>query len=207
MMKEIKRQVERHRRTLLWSSDPCAEIASGPLELKELFKACVDWDACFGDEENIPEPTAEEVWNWAQEEVKERFHQLLDDLPNCCYVLQFDNKGNFGADICLLKEAIERAVSKATYLPITVDIYLNKGGQIEIDLCDKNEFKTARNGRLYLTRLTGLGQIMFLNCGGQEEIKNNYRQCLPDYDQYFTVINRLGLHMKDGVDEQTRGVE
>lgn len=206
MMKEIKRQVERHRRTLLWSSDPCAEIASGPLELKELFKACVDWDACFGDEENIPEPTAEEVWNWAQEEVKERFHQLLDDLPNCS-VLQFDNEGNFGDDIYSLKEALHRAVSKATYLPITVDIYLNKGGQIEIDLCDKNEFKTARNGRLYLTRLTGLGEIMFHDCGGQEEIKNNYRQCLDNYDHYFTVINRLGLHMKDGVDEQTRGVE
>lgn len=207
MMKEIKRQTERHRRTLLWSSDPCTEMAGDPLELKELFKACVDWDACFGDEENIPEPTAEEVWNWAQEEVKERFHQLLDDLPNCCYVLQFDNKGNFGADICLLKEAIERAVNKVTYLPITADIYLNKGGQIEIDLCDKNEFKTARNGRLYLTRLTGLGQIMFLNCDGAEAIKDNYRQCLPNYDHYFTVINRLGLHMKDGVAEQTRGVE
>lgn len=207
MMKEIKRQVERHRRTLLWSSDPCAEMAGDPLELKELFKACVDWDAGFGDEEDIPEPTAEEVWDWAQEEIKERFHQLLDDLPNCCYVLQFDNKGNFGADIYLLKEAIERAAGKATYLPITVDIYLNKGGQIEIDLCDKNEFKTARNGRLYLTRLTGLGQIMFLNCDGAEAIKDNYRQCLPDYDQYFTVINRLGLHMKDGVAEQIRGVE
>ena len=135
MMKEIKRQVERHRRTLLWSSDPYAEMAGGPLELKELFKACVDWDAGFGEEENIPEPTAEEVWNWAQEEVKERFHQLLDDLPNCS-VLQFDNEGNFGDDICLLKEAVSRAESKRTYLPITVDIYLNKGGQIEFVICD-----------------------------------------------------------------------
>lgn len=206
MMKEIKRQVERHRRTLLWSSDPCAEIASGPLELKELFKACVDWDACFGDEENIPEPTAEEVWNWAQEEVKERFHQLLDDLPNCS-VLQFDNKGNFGDDIYPLKEAIGRAVDKATYLPITVDIYLNKGGQIEIDLCGKNELETARNGRLYLTRLTGLGEIIFLDYSGAEAIKNKYRQCLAYYDDYFTVINRLGLHMKDGVAEQIQGVE
>lgn len=206
MMKEIKRQAERHRRTLLWSSDPCMEIAGDPLELKELFKACVGWDVDFGEEENIPEPTAEEVWNWAQEEVKERFHQLLYDLPNCS-VLQFDNEGNFGDDICLLKEAVSRAESKRTYLPITVDIYLNKGGQIEIDLCDKNEFKTARNGRLYLTRLTGLGQIVFLDCGGADAIKDNYRQCLPNYDHYFTVISRLGLHMKEGVDEQIRGVE
>lgn len=206
MMKEIKRQAEQHRRTLLWSSDPYAEIAGGPLELKELFKAYVDWDACFEDEENIPEPTAEEVWNWAQEEVKERFHQLLDDLPNCS-VLQFDNKGNFGDDIYPLKEAIGRAVDKATYLPITVDIYLNKGGQIEIDLCGKNELETARNGRLYLTRLTGLGEIIFLDYSGAEAIKNKYRQCLAYYDDYFTVINRLGLHMKDGVAEQVQGVE
>ena len=206
MMKEIKRQAEQYRRTLLWSSDPYAEIAGGPLELKELFKAYVDWDACFEDEENIPEPTAEEVWNWAQEEVKERFHQLLDDLPNCS-VLQFDNKGNFGDDIYPLKEAIGRAVDKATYLPITVDIYLNKGGQIEIDLCGKNELETARNGRLYLTRLTGLGEIIFLDYSGAEAIKNKYRQCLAYYDDYFTVINRLGLHMKDGVAEQIQGVE
>lgn len=206
MMEEIKRQAERYRRTLLWSSDPCTEMAGDPLELKELFKACVDWDAGFGDEENIPEPTAEEVWNWAQEEIKERFHQLLGDLPNCS-VLQFDNEGTFGGDIYTLKEAVSRAENKRTYLPITVDIYLNKGGQIEIDFCDKNEFETARNGRLYLTRLTGLGEIMFLDCGGAEAIKDNYRQCLPNYDHYFTVISRLGLHMKDGVAEQIRGVE
>lgn len=206
MMKEIKRQTEQYRRTLLWSSDPCVELAGDPLELRELFKACVDWEATFGDEENISEPTAEEVWNWAQDEIKERFLQLLNDLPNC-HVLQFDNEGSFGDDIYPLKEAISRAESKRTYLPITVDIYLNKGGQIEIDLCDKNEFKTERNGRLYLTRLTGLGEIMFYDCGSREEIKNNYRQCLPDYDQYFTVINRLGLHMKDGVAEQIRGAE
>ena len=206
MMKEIKRYPERHRRTLLWSSDPCTEIAGDPLELRELFKACVDWEASFGDEENIPEPTAEEVWNWAQEEIKERFHQLLDDLPNCS-VLQFDNEGTFGDDIYTLKEAVSRAENKRTYLPITVDIYLNKGGQIEIDFCDKNEFETARNGRLYLTRLTGLGEIMFLDCSGAEAIKDKYRQCLPNYDHYFTVISRLGLHMKDGVDEQIKGVE
>lgn len=206
MMKEIKRQAERHRRTLLWSSDPCMEIAGDPLELKELFKACVGWDVDFGEEEPIPEPTAEEVWNWAEEEVKERFEQLLYDLPNCS-VLQFDNEGNFGDGICLLKEAVSRAESKRTYLPITVDIYLNKGGQIEIDLCDKNEFKTTRNGRLYLTRLTGLGQIVFLDCDGADAIKDNYRQCLPNYDHYFTVISRLGLHMKEGVEEQIKGVE
>lgn len=206
MMKEIKRQAERHRRTLLWSSDPCMEIAGDPLELKELFKACVGWDVDFGEEEPIPEPTAEEVWNWAEEEVKERFEQLLYDLPNCS-VLQFDNEGNFGDDICLLKEAVSRAESKRTYLPITVDIYLNKGGQIEIDLCDKNEFKTTRNGRLYLTRLTGLGQIVFLDCDGADAIKDNYRQCLPNYDHYFTIISRLGLHMKEGVAEQIKGVE
>lgn len=206
MMKEIKRQTEQYRRTLLWSSDQCMELGGDPLTIREIFKACVNWDANFEDEEPIPEPTAEEVWNWAEDEVKERFEQLLYDLPNCS-VLQFDNEGTFGDDIYPLKEALRRAVSKATYLPITVDIYLNKGGQIEIDLCDKNEFKTARNGRLYLTRLTGLGEIMFLDCGGREEVKNNYRQCLPDYDQYFTVINRLGLHMKDGVAEQIKGVE
>lgn len=206
MMKEIKRQAERHRRTLLWSSDPCVEIAGDPLELKELFKACVGWDVDFGEEEPVPQPTAEEVWNWAEEEVKERFEQLLYDLPNCS-VLQFDNEGNFGDDICLLKEAVSRAESKRTYLPITVDIYLNKGGQIEIDLCDKNEFKTTRNGRLYLTRLTGLGQIVFLDCDGADAIKDNYRQCLPNYDHYFTIISRLGLHMKEGVTEQIKGVE
>lgn len=206
MIKEIKRQTEQHRRTLLWSSDQCTELGGDPLTIREIFKACVNWDANFDDEENIPEPTAEEVWNWAEDEVKERFEQLLYDLPNCS-VLQFDNEGTFGDDICSLKEALHRAVSKATYLPITVDIYLNKGGQIEIDLCDKNEFKTARNGRLYLTRLTGLGQIMFLNSNGAEAIKDKYRQCLPNYDDYFTVINRLGLHMKDGVAEQVQGVE
>lgn len=206
MMKEIKRQTEQYRRTLLWSSDQCTELGGDPLTIREIFKACVNWDANFDDEENIPEPTAEEVWNWGEDEVKERFEQLLYDLPNCS-VLQFDNEGTFGDDIYPLREALRRAVSKATYLPITVDIYLNKGGQIEIDLCDKNEFKTARNGRLYLTRLTGLGEIMFHDCGGRKEIENNYRQCLPDYDQYFTVINRLGLHMKDGVAEQIKGVE
>lgn len=206
MMKEIKRQTEQYRRTLLWSSDPCVELAGDPLTIREIFKACVNWDANFDDEENIPEPTAEEVWNWAEDEVKGRFEQLLYALPNCS-VLQFDNEGTFGDDIYPLKEALRRAVSKVAYLPITVDIYLNKGGQIEIDLCDKNEFKTARNGRLYLTRLTGLGEIMFHDCGGRKEIENNYRQCLPDYDQYFTVMNRLGLHMKDGVAEQIKGVE
>lgn len=206
MMKEIKRQTEQYRRTLLWSSDPCVELGGRPLELKELFKACVDWDACFGDEENIPDPTDEEVWNWVQEEVKERFRQLLNDLPNCS-VLQFDNEWAFGDDICTLKEAVSRAESKRNHLPVTVEIYLNKGGQIEIDLCDEDEYETARNGRLYLTRLTGLGEIMFHDCSGAEAIKDKYRQCLPNYDHYFTVINRLGLHMKDGVIEQTKGVE
>lgn len=207
MVKEIKRQAERYRRTLLWSSDACMELGSDPLELRELFKACVDWDAGFGEEENIPEPTAEEVWNWAREEVKERFYQLLDDLPTNCEVIQFDNEGNFGADVCLLKEAIGRAVNKATYLPITVDIYLNKGGQIEIDLCHANEFNTARNGRLYLTRLTSLGEIEFLDCDGAKAIKDTYHQCLAHYDDYFTVISKIGTHMKDEVAEQIRGVE
>lgn len=206
MMKEITRQAEQYRRTLLWSSDQYVELGGDPLTIRELFKACVNWDANFEGEEHIPEPTAEEVWNWAEEEVKERFHYFLDDLPNCS-VLQFDNEGNFGDDICLLKEAVSRAESKRTHLPITVDIYLNKGGQIEIDLCDKNEFKTARNGRLYLTRLTGLGEVMFHDCGGAEAIKDNYRQCLPNYDQYFTIIGKLGLHMKDGGAEQIKGVE
>lgn len=205
MTKEIKRQVERHRRTLLWSSDACAEMAGDPLTIREIFKACVNWDANFDDEENIPEPTAEEVWNWAEDEVKERFEQLLYDLPNCS-VLQFDNEGTFGDDIYPLKEALRRAVSKAAYLPIAVDIYLNKGGQIEIDLCYNNEFNTGRNSRLYLTRLTGLGEVMFLDCGGAEAIKDNYRQCLAHYDQYFTVISKIGTHMKDGVAEQIRGV-
>lgn len=206
MMTEIKRQAEQHRRTLLWSSDQCVELGGDPLTIRELFKACVGWDMDFGEEEPIPEPTAEEVWNWGQEEVKARFKHLLNDLPNC-EVIQFDNEGNFGGDIYTLKEAVSRAENKRTYLPITVDIYLNKGGQIEIDFCDKNEFETARNGRLYLTRLTGLGEIMFLDCDGAEAIKDNYRQCLPNYDHYFTVISRLGLHMKDGVAEQIRGVE
>lgn len=206
MMKEIKRRAERYRRTLLWSSDACMELGGDPLELRELFKACVGWDVNFEEEEHIPEPTAEEVWNWAQEEVKERYNQFLDDLPTNCEVIQFDNEGNFGDDICLLKEAIGRAVSKATYLPITVDIYLNKGGQIEIDLCDKNEFNTGRNGRLYLTRLTSLGQIMFIDCNGAKAIKDTYRQCLVHYDRYFTVISKIGTHMKDGVAEQIRGV-
>lgn len=206
MMKEIKRQTERHRRTLLWSSDACAELGCDPLEIRELFKACVGWDVNFEKEEHIPEPTAEEVWNWAQEEVKERFHQFLGDLPANCEVIQFDNEGNFGADICLLKEAIERVVDKATHLPFAVDIYLNKGGQIEIDLCNTNEFNTARNSRLYLTRLTGLGEIMFHDCGGAEAIKDTYRQCLVHYDHYFTVISKIGTHKRDEVAEQIRGV-